>query len=329
MKKLFLLIVIVLFCKLTFAQVPESFNYQAIPRDVSGEVYSNQLMKVRINILAEDPEGSSVYTETFSTTTTSLGLLNLQIGQGEPVSGTFSAITWGSTSYYLKVEIDPTGGTSYIDMGITQLISVPYAMYAKTAENFTEIDPKVGSNTENYLSKWNGSALVTSSIFDNGNIGIGLTDPSNKLSVSGNIYASDYVIGTRLYVGDDEYFFRDAEDLIKTDDSFEVSRIGINHDPSSTYELYVSGQAYVADYMRADGGIHVGGSSDPGTDNLIVNGETGLGGIDPERNLHVYGCMRLQPISYTPSSPSEGDIYMNSTTHKLMVYDGTTWQACW
>jgi len=327
MKKLFLLIMIVLFCKFSFAQAPESFNYQAIPRDGSGEVYSNQLMKVRINILAEDPEGSSVYTETFSTTTTSLGLLNLQIGQGEPVSGTFSAITWGSTSYYLKVEIDPTGGTSYINMGTTQLISVPYAMYAKTAENFAETDPKVGSNTENYLSKWNGSALVTSSIFDNGNIGIGLTDPSHKLSVSGNIYASDHIIAPGgVHVGGTS---DPGTDNLLVDGSIEAYRIGINHDPSSTFELYISGQVYVADYLRADGGINVGGSGDPGTDNLIVDGKTGLGGIEPVRNLHVRYFMRMEPCSTAPSTPSEGDIYMDSVTHKLMVYDGTTWQSCW
>jgi len=140
MRRGFLVIIITLLCTLMFAQVPESFNYQAIPRDGSGEVYPNQAMMVRIIILEDSPSGSSVYTETFNPTTTSLGSLNLQIGQGTPVSGTFSTIPWGSTSYYLKVEIDPTGGTTYIEMGTTELISVPYAFVADKAISLVGAD---------------------------------------------------------------------------------------------------------------------------------------------------------------------------------------------
>jgi len=58
-------------------------------------------------------------------------------------------------------------------------------------------------------------------------------------------------------------------------------------------------------------------------------GNVGIGTNAPMRNLHVSDVMRLQPRASAPDSPAEGDIYMNSSTHKLMVYDGTTWQACW
>ncbi len=123
-----------LFAQVT-SQVPEAFNYQVIPRNASDGIYPNQLMDLRISIISDSPAGSVVYTETFTATTSSIGLINLQIGKGTPVTGTFSSINWNTGIYYIKVEIDIDGGTDYIEMGIAQLISVPYAMYAKEASN--------------------------------------------------------------------------------------------------------------------------------------------------------------------------------------------------
>ncbi len=85
MRKLYLSIIIAIVYSTIIAQVPESFNYQAIPRD-GGSVYPEQEMNVRISILSGGPSGSSVYTETFNSTTTSLGLLNLQVGKGAPTN---------------------------------------------------------------------------------------------------------------------------------------------------------------------------------------------------------------------------------------------------
>ena len=59
------------------------------------------------------------------------------------------------------------------------------------------------------------------------------------------------------------------------------------------------------------------------------NGNFGVGILDPQRTIHIKDVMRLEPISEAPSDPDEGDIYMNGVTHKLMVYDGMNWQACW
>jgi hypothetical protein len=91
-------------------------------------------MKVRISILPNSATDAPVYVETFNPTTTSLGLINLQIGLGTPETGTFGSISWGSAPFFMKVEIDPAGGTSYTDMGTTQLLSVPYSLYSKSAQ---------------------------------------------------------------------------------------------------------------------------------------------------------------------------------------------------
>jgi len=194
MRRIVLLISMSLLCIISLAQVPESFNYQAIPRD-NGAIYPGVTMYIRTSILSGSPSGSSVYTETFNPTTTSLGLLNLQIGQGAPVSGDFTSIDWTSGSYYLKVEIDPTGvGTVYTDMGTTQLLSVPYALHAKTAENIigtiNETDPnavllsgdqtisgnKTFTGTTTVLTPVNTTDAATKAYVDNLLIQIGSPD---------------------------------------------------------------------------------------------------------------------------------------------------------
>jgi hypothetical protein len=71
-----------------------------------------------------------VYKETQSKTTNQFGLFTAEIGGGTVVSGSFGTIAWSSGTKYLQVEIDASGGASYTDMGATQLLSVPYAMYA-------------------------------------------------------------------------------------------------------------------------------------------------------------------------------------------------------
>lgn len=133
MKKLYLLFA--LFLSLFFiAQVPQGFSYQAIAFNSAGQPVTNGNISVRISIIDNTATGAVLYTETHSKTTNSKGLVNLNIGQGVPNSGSFSGINWALNPKFIKVEIDPTGGSNYISVGVNQLMSVPYAMVAgKTA----------------------------------------------------------------------------------------------------------------------------------------------------------------------------------------------------
>jgi len=151
---------------LCLAQVPERMSYQAIIRDASGQLIRNQSVAVRVSVLYS---GTAAYSERLTGTTNINGLLNLEIGGGTPISGTFNSINWSSGSYYLKTETDPTGGTNYTIVGTSQLLSVPYAMYAKTS----------GSGG---TSQWttNGNDISNS---NSGNVGIGTPSPSTKLTV--------------------------------------------------------------------------------------------------------------------------------------------------
>ena len=126
MKRLLLLLFTVHFSLLTLvAQAPHGFNYQAVVRDDGGNIVSGQVVGIRISIIQNNVSGTVVYSETHAPTTNDFGLVTLEIGSGT-TSDDFTAIDWGADLYFLKVEMDPAGGTSYSDMGTTQLLSVPY-----------------------------------------------------------------------------------------------------------------------------------------------------------------------------------------------------------
>lgn len=123
------------------AQAPQRMNYQGVARTNTGDPIPNQLIGLRLSILAGGPSGSSTYTETQSISTNQFGLFSTLLGSGTVVSGNLAAINWQTNSHYLRVEIDPTGGSAYTLLGQpTQLVSVPYALaaqHAHTASNFS------------------------------------------------------------------------------------------------------------------------------------------------------------------------------------------------
>ena len=137
MKRVLLLLIIF---GVNFLQVagqnPSGFNYQAVIRSSNGEIIQNQSVGIRISILKGGVTGEAVYVETFSTETNNFGLVNLVIGTGNPKEGALSDVEWSSDSHFIKVEIDIQGGSNYTEMGTSQLLSVPYAMHAKSASQF-------------------------------------------------------------------------------------------------------------------------------------------------------------------------------------------------
>ncbi len=119
------------------AQSPQALSFQALVRDASNQIVTNSSVGVQISVLQGAANGSSVYTETHSLTTNSNGILTTQIGTGNVVSGDFSTIDWSAGPYFVQTEIDPTGGTTYTITNTTQMLSVPYALYASNANSAT------------------------------------------------------------------------------------------------------------------------------------------------------------------------------------------------
>ena len=137
MKKLHTFIAVLLMTASTFAQTPEKMSYQAVVRDSGDNLVSSQPVGMRISILQTTATGTAVYVETQTPTTNVNGLVTLEIGTGTVVSGDFTTIDWSTDSYFIKTETDPTGGSGYTITGTSQLLSVPYALHAKTAESVT------------------------------------------------------------------------------------------------------------------------------------------------------------------------------------------------
>jgi len=133
MKKIVLIAAFALGTYMVSAQAPEKMSYQAIIRNNTGQLLTNQNVAVRVSVLQGSAAGTSVYSERITGTTNVNGLVSMEIGSGTVLSGTFNTINWGGNSYYLKTETDPTGGTNYTITGTSQLLSVPYALYAKSS----------------------------------------------------------------------------------------------------------------------------------------------------------------------------------------------------
>jgi hypothetical protein len=127
LKSLFFLFFLI--CALGFTQAPEKFTYQSVIKNSSGYLLKNQEIGLRISILFNSSNGMSVYSEEHTVESNSNGLVTLIIGEGV-TSDVFNDIDWGSGEYYLKVEVDPNGGINYTMNQTSQLLSVPYALYA-------------------------------------------------------------------------------------------------------------------------------------------------------------------------------------------------------
>ena len=261
MKNLYSIIATMLIASSIVAQAPQKLSYQAVVRDAGGALVANQTVGMQISVLQSAASGSSVYTETQTPSTNANGLISIELGSGTVVSGTFSAIDWSAGPYFIKTETDPAGGTSYTISGTSQLMSVPYALHAKTAESTTndlvddaDSDPTNELNTGVVLSGTNleitdaGGTIVTDlsslsggggsgnwtisgtdiSNSNSGNVGIGTTTMNAKLTIEGTM--GDIDNGIDIKNGsDDWYIYQDtARGLRFGDDGTDRIVIGPN-----------------------------------------------------------------------------------------------------
>ena len=133
MKKIYSLVVGLLLTASVWAQAPQKMSYQAVIRNSSNALITSTPVGMQISILQGSSTGTAVYVETQTPSTNANGLVSLEIGTGTIVTGTFAGINWAAGPYFIKTETDPTGGTSYTIVGTSQLMSVPYALFAEKA----------------------------------------------------------------------------------------------------------------------------------------------------------------------------------------------------
>ena len=160
----------------SFGQSPQGFKYQAVVRNADGILLYNQVVSVKSSILADSPTGTAVYSETQTLATNEYGVVSLNVGEGTVLSGTFGSIAWGATTYFLKTELDLSGGSNFQFMGTSQIMSVPYALYAAKAGASVNDQDTSASNEIQTLSV-SGNNLSIS----NGNEVVIDSNPSNEL----------------------------------------------------------------------------------------------------------------------------------------------------
>jgi hypothetical protein len=138
MKKLLFSLVLVFATCFAYAQIPpQAFNYSAVARNSVGVPISNSTIGIQISILKTTAIGAVQYSENHFINTDAFGLFNLIVGTGAIQQGSMGAINWSSDNFFMKVGMDANGGTNFLTMGTTQLLSVPYALHAKTADSVT------------------------------------------------------------------------------------------------------------------------------------------------------------------------------------------------
>ena len=129
-KNILFLVLMIALSSIVFSQSPQSINYQAVAGDQAGGILIEQNLGVRISILQDNIGGNAVYVETHDIITNQSGMINLAIGTGTIVSGNFASINWGNSSFYIKTEIDASGGTNYVLMEVSLIQATPYALHS-------------------------------------------------------------------------------------------------------------------------------------------------------------------------------------------------------
>lgn len=163
MKKLFISVCLILGSSMAFAQAPQKMTYQSVIRNTSDALIANSAVGIQISILQGSVTGTAVYIERHTPTTNINGLATIEIGAGTIVAGSFGTIDWSAGPYFIKTETDPNGGTTYSISGTSQLLSVPYALYAENSGNGFSGDYNDLTNAPTNVSSFtNDAGYITS-----------------------------------------------------------------------------------------------------------------------------------------------------------------------
>lgn len=158
MRNLFTILVCAFMGLSAQGQAPQKFSYQSVIRNSSGNLVANSIIGLRVSILSGSASGTIVYMETHLQSSNDNGLVTMEIGSGTAISGSFGSINWGTNSYFLKIETDPTGGTNYSITTTNQMLSVPYALYAASSGSGGGGLPN--GTAAGQMLYWNGTAWV-------------------------------------------------------------------------------------------------------------------------------------------------------------------------
>lgn len=238
------------------AQTPQAFNYQGVARTLTGQIIPGQNIGIRISLLEGTANGMEVYQEVHAVQTNNLGLFSIKVGEGTVVNGVFDQISWGNASHFLQIEIDENGGSDFELVGTSQLLSVPYALYAakggfwkENEEGIYYNDGSVGVGTNNLVEKLEVRV-------DGGNQGVRLANSGNAASdyTAVRFFQAETQKGV-VYTNQDNIYLRGAlpeNDVIIQghEIGYPQGNVGIGTTTPGAKLQIASGDIYIEDASR-------------------------------------------------------------------------------
>jgi hypothetical protein len=304
------------------AQPPQGFSYQAALRNANGEALHNQTVTLRI-ILTNEAGNTTFYSEEHTVVTNAQGVVSLSVGQGANILGSLSEILWGSEQVYVKIELQTEGGT-FVNMGLSKIMSVPYAMFAADGNQGPQGEPgPQGSAGTDGRTVLNGTINPAYALGAMGDFYINTT--SNQ--IFGPKTASGWGIGVSM-IGAQGV---DGRTILNgsTNPSFALGLVGDFYINTATSLLFgpktSGGWGNGLSLIGPQGPI---GSQGPQgiQGQQGIQGAQGVPGLQGNAGTDGISIQWLGTFGSNPASPSLNQAYYNSIDKKSYVYDGTSWQ---
>jgi uncharacterized protein (TIGR02145 family) len=278
-------------------QVPQAINYQAILRTGNGMELVNKDVNLRISILQGSINGPSIYQEIHNPVTNFMGLITVAIGNGTPITGDFEAIQWGIAEHYLKIEVDTTDGTNYLDFGTTQLLSVPYALYAKDVSTVT------GSDLDHWNAAYSWGNHATAGYLTS----FTESDPIFGSSPAHGISTTNIANWSTAYGWGNHAAAGYLTSYTETDPVWLSQKAGYQmHNDTATWDAtrhWVEAKGYITGYTEIDTGYWYR----TGTNLTLKNSGDNVGiGISPTTKLDVNGDVRMNSNVILPGITQGG-----------------------
>ncbi len=256
--------------------IPPGINYQAVARDAKGAPLANQTIGLKITLRAGDASGKAVYEETHRLRTNELGLFNLIVGKGTTEKGDFTQVPWSEYQIWMELALDETGGDAYVPLAATQLMAVPYAFHAGTAQSFAL--PPLDEDAEKRRCDHTGIPFWT-------NLG------------NYNVNEECHFIGTTVPV---DFIFKTSNAermrLTKNGELIVLARVAfednVQFNGDSVYianDLFVGGNVDIGEDLNVDGNGTIGVDLSVGNDAQIDNDLRVGNNAHINNNLEVEG----------------------------------------